>query len=141
GRKALCAELAGVWLAAEGELAALASDRGCPLSYDVDRISDFMDVEDGNKRRGRLSEMSRLMAEHPGSPPRAMSLRDRAEWSQAVIFLRGNPATRGETFRREWLSFLGGGEFEEGKSPRLALAEKIVSPDNPLTDRVIVNRV
>ncbi|WP_193211115.1 DUF1549 and DUF1553 domain-containing protein [Luteolibacter marinus] len=142
-RKALCEALAGEWLGAgEGsELAGLSANGGCPLSYGVDRISQFMDVEDGNQRRQRVGAMSKLMAEHPGSPPRAMSLGDRPEWSKAVVFKRGNPANRGEPFERHWLGFLGGGPFAEGKSPRLSLAEKIADPSNPLTARVIVNRV
>src|SRR5690606_14829514 len=101
----------------------------------------FMNTEDGNLSRQRASARSKVMAEHAGSPPRAMSLHDRANWSQAVIFLRGNPASRGETFEREWLGFLGGGKFGEGKSPRLSLAERIAEPANPLTARVMVNRV
>jgi len=142
-RKTLCEALAGEWLAAgEGsELAQLSAKGGCPLEYGVDRISEFMDVEDGNQRRARVGAMSKLMMEHPGSPPRAMSLSDKRQWGQAVIFERGNPANRGETFDRQWLSFLGGGPYSEGKSPRLSLAEKIIDPVNPLTARVIVNRV
>ncbi len=142
-RAALCAALAAEWTGAPegGELAQLAAKGGCPLSYGVDRVEQFMDVEDGNQRRQRLSVMSKLMAEHPGSPPRAMSLRDKAQWGKAVVFERGNPANRGEVFDRHWLSFLGGGAFEPGKSPRLSLAEKIADPANPLTARVIVNRV
>ncbi|WP_035612327.1 DUF1549 and DUF1553 domain-containing protein [Haloferula sp. BvORR071] len=142
-RKALSDALATEWLGAgEGsELAGVRSQRECPLSYDVDRISEFMDQEDGNQRRQRQSAMSKVLAEHPGSPPRAMSVSDKKDWSQAVIFLRGNPANRGETFDRQWLSFLGGGKFEDGKSPRLSFAEKIVDPANPLTARVMVNRV
>ena len=142
-RKALCEGLAAEWSAAgEGsELAGLAANENCPLSYGVDRISAFMNTEDGNQNRQRASAMSKVMAEHPGSPPRAMSLRDRENWSQAVIFLRGNPASRGETFDRQWLGFLGGGNYEEGKSPRLSLAEKIADPANPLTSRAIVNRI
>ncbi|RYD24325.1 MAG: DUF1553 domain-containing protein, partial [Verrucomicrobiaceae bacterium] len=70
-----------------------------------------------------------------------MSLTDRGNWSPAQVFVRGNPDNRGETFEREWLSFLGGGKFPEGKSPRLSLAEKIADPANPLTSRVMVNRV
>lgn len=142
-RKALCDALVGEWLGAgEGsELAALGAKGNCPLSYDVNRISQFMDQEDGNQQRQRGSAMSKVMAEHPGSPPRAMSLSDRKDWSQAVIFLRGNPAARGETFEREWLSFLGGGKFPEGKNPRLSFAEKIADTANPLTARVLVNRV
>ena len=142
-RKAICDALAAEWSAAgEGsELAGLAANGGCPLNYGVDRIAEFMDVQDGNERRQRLSEMSKLMAEHPGSPPRAMCLSDRPEFSPAVVFKRGNPAVRGEPFERHWLSVLGGGPFEEGKSPRLSLAEKIADPANPLTARAIVNRV
>ncbi len=85
--------------------------------------------------------VSKVMAEHPGSPPRAMSLSDKKDWSRAVIFQRGNPGNRGDEFERQWLSFLGGGKFEEGKSPRLAFAEKITDSANPLTARVMVNRV
>ncbi len=142
-RSALCAALADEWIAAAegGELAQLSAKGGCPLNYGVDRVHEFMDVEDGNRRRERLSAMSKLMAEHLGSPPRAMSLGDAAQWGKAVVFERGNPANRGETFDRQWLSFLGGGKFEDGKSPRLSLAEKIADPANPLTARVIVNRV
>jgi len=142
-RLAICDALVGEWLAAgEGsELAGLSTKPNCPLSYGVDRISEFMNQEDGNQRRQRGSAMSKVMAEHPGSPPRAMSLSDKKDWSQAVVFVRGNPANRGETFDRQWLSFLGGGKYEDGKSPRLSLAEKIADPANPLTARVIANRV
>ncbi len=142
-RKAICEALVNEWLGAGqgSELAGLAAKSNCPLSYDADRISEFMDQEDGNQRRQRQSAMSKVMAEHPGSPPRAMSLSDKKDWSRAVIFQRGNPANRGEEFDRQWLSFLGGGAFPEGKSPRLAFAEKITDPGNPLTARVMVNRV
>lgn len=142
-RKAICEALANEWLGAgEGtELAGMRAKNNCPLSYDADRISEFMDQEDGNQRRQRASAMSKVMAEHPGSPPRAMSLSDKKDWSRAVIFQRGNPGNRGDEFERQWLSFLGGGKFEEGKSPRLAFAEKITDSANPLTARVMVNRV
>jgi len=142
-RKALCQALtAEINEAPEGsELAALFTNPTCPLSYGADRVSEFMDVEDGNQRRQRLSAVSRVQAEHPGSPPRAMSLLDRENWSPAQVFRRGNPADRGEAFERQWLSVLGGGPYEEGKSPRLSLAEKIADPANPLTARVMVNRV
>ncbi len=143
GRKSLSLALATEWAQAEGDndLAKLAHDTRCPLSHDADRIRSFMDQEDNNRQRARAGALAKLQIEHPGSPPRAMSLRDREEWSPARVFRRGNPGDAGEPFEREWLSFLGGGKFEEGKSPRLALAEKIADPANPMTARVIVNRV
>lgn len=143
GRKALCLALANEWsAAADGtELKNLSANGQCPLSYDVSRIPEIYDQEDGNQNRQRAGARTRLLTEHPGSPPRAMSLTDRGNWSPAQVFVRGNPDNKGEVFEREWLSFLGGGRFPDGKSPRLSLAEKIADPANPLTSRVMVNRV
>ncbi|GAA5132064.1 DUF1549 domain-containing protein [Luteolibacter yonseiensis] len=143
GRKALCLALAQEWSAAPdgSELKALAARGDCPLSYDTARVSEIFDQEDGNQNRARAGAKTRLFTEHAGSPPRAMSLADRKNFSPAQVFVRGNPDNKGEAFDREWLSFLGGGKFPEGKSPRLSLAEKIADPANPLASRVMVNRV
>ncbi len=141
GRLALCLALAQEWTVDGGELKNLAARNNCPLSYDVQRTSEIMDQEDGNKNRERTGAVNRLQAEHAGSPPLAMSLNDKRNWPPAQVFIRGNPDNRGEKFDRQWLSFLGGGKFEDGKSPRLSLAEKIADPANPLTARVMVNRV
>jgi hypothetical protein len=142
-RKTQCEMLAREWTAAppDSPLRAVAKRGDCPLSYEVDRIPEIMDVEDGNVARGRRSAMSRLQVEHPGSPPRAMSLTDRGDYQPARTYKRGNPGAPEAEFERQWLGFLGGGAFPVGKSPRLALAEKITDPANPLTARVIVNRV
>jgi Protein of unknown function (DUF1549)/Protein of unknown function (DUF1553) len=143
GRQALCLALAKEWSAAPdgSELKNLAARNNCPLSYDVQRTPEIMDQEDGNKNRERAGAVVRLQTEHPGTPPMAMSLTDKGSWPSAQVFMRGNPDNRGEKFDRQWLSFLGGGKFEDGKSPRLSLAEKIADPANPLTARVMVNRV
>lgn len=142
GRKALSLALANEWTqATEGDLAKLKTDGRCPLSYDLERINSVMDQKDGDDRRQRDSVMTKLNIEHPGAAPRAMSLSDKPKWGPAQVYVRGNPGSRSEPFDREWLSFLGGGKFPEGKSPRLSLAEKIADPANPLTARVIVNRI
>jgi hypothetical protein len=142
-RRSLCTVLAQEWLgAADGsELKNLGSLPKCPLAFETHRIHELFDTEDGNKHGERKGAMTRLLIEHPGSLPRAMSLRDKEKWAPAQIYKRGDPSNRTDPIERQWLSFLGGGKFPDGKSPRLSLAEKIADPANPLTSRVMVNRV
>ena len=58
------------------------------------------------------------------------------------VFVRGNPGRQGDQVDRRFFSFLGGETkpFKQG-SGRLELAQAITDPQNPLTARVIVNRV
>ena len=59
------------------------------------------------------------------------------------VYLRGDPARQGEEAPRRFLRILAGNdrvEYKEG-SGRLALANDIASANNPLTARVMVNRV
>ncbi len=59
------------------------------------------------------------------------------------VFLRGDPQNRGQQTARRFLKVLDESQtpFTDRNSGRLELAEKIVSPQNPLTARVFVNRV
>jgi hypothetical protein len=68
---------------------------------------------------------------------------DSTEPFEPYIFLRGNPSRRGASINRGFPRVFQGGEprpFHEG-SGRLELARAIASPTNPLTARVLVNRV
>lgn len=59
------------------------------------------------------------------------------------VFIRGNPANQGEIAPRRFLRILSDDQpeaFRDG-SGRLELAEAIASADNPLTARVMVNRI
>jgi len=79
----------------------------------------------------------------PGAPPRAMTLQDLPRPYDPRIFQRGNPNQPGEHVPRRFLATLSGPDrkpFTKG-SGRLELAQAIASPNNPLTARVIVNRV
>jgi len=98
--------------------------------------------------RNKIDALKRKVAEveatDPGAPPRAMVLRDKPHPANSKIFLRGNPGTKGAEAPREFLSVIrppGEQPFPKQVSGRLQLAQDIVSPQNPLTARVFVNRV
>src|SRR5207248_692920 len=79
----------------------------------------------------------------PGAPPRAMVLEDLPQPREPHVLLRGNPANVGPKVPRQFLQVLAGDSRQPFKtgSGRLELARAIASPDNPLTARVLVNRV
>jgi len=84
-----------------------------------------------------------LEATHPGSPPRAMVLVDKPNPADSHVFLRGEAENLGDVAPRRFLEILSGPNrpvFHNG-SGRLELASAIVSPNNPLTARVMVNRI
>ena len=88
-------------------------------------------------------EVDRWIINSPEDIPFALTLVDRDVPSQPHIFRRGNPTTPGDDVPRQMLSVIAGEArtpFEQG-SGRLELAQSIIDPSNPLTARVIVNRV
>jgi hypothetical protein len=97
--------------------------------------------------QGRLQELRRALEQWrtsgPGAPPRAMVLEDLPAPVNPRVFIRGNPNNLGEPVPRQFVGVLAGEKrrpFTDG-SGRLELARAIASRDNPLTARVLVNRV
>ncbi len=99
---------------------------------------------------GVCTEMWKLQVDvdrsilNASSQPRfAVVLNDRRRPVTPRIFKRGNSANRGDEVPRQFLSLLSGPDrkpFQTG-SGRKELAHAIIDPNNPLTARVIVNRV
>jgi mono/diheme cytochrome c family protein len=80
---------------------------------------------------------------HPGTPPRAMVLVDSPTPKDSPIFLRGEAENLGAIVPRRFLEVLSGTNrpaFKSG-SGRPELAYSIANKNNPLTARVLVNRV
>jgi hypothetical protein len=111
---------------------------------------------DGMLQRGLLSNNIRLtprleelvkqyrLAEAELSLPRVVpGMGDFGNGIEQPIFSRGDCSKPGETAPRRYLEVLSkpGERFASGESGRRELAERIASPDNPLTARVMVNRV
>jgi hypothetical protein len=101
--------------------------------------------------RGRERNQFRLINEqlatlelaHPGAPGQAMMLTELAQPRNSPIFIRGDAGNRGREVPRQFLEVLAGPDrrpFTQG-SGRLELAQAIASTNNPLTARVLVNRV
>ncbi len=75
--------------------------------------------------------------------PAALILADREPEPNPRVFKRGSASRLGEEVPRQFLEVISGPKrepFQTG-SGRLELARAIASPDNPLTARVLVNRI
>ncbi len=106
-----------------------------------------LDLFPDRASQGKLQELRKAVEQWringPGAPPRAMVLADAPVPHEPHVFLRGNPNNLGPAVPRRFLSALAGPDrrpFLHG-SGRLELAQAIIDPKNPLTARVLVNRV
>jgi hypothetical protein len=76
-------------------------------------------------------------------PVDALHIVEDASPQDLPVFLRGNVARKGPVAERSFLGVLSGpaaARFTDG-SGRRELADRLASPDNPLTARVLVNRL
>jgi hypothetical protein len=121
-----------------GKVWAAGGPTDVPLA-DAEKIFNRADRNEITAQRKKIDEFK---AKSPAAPPRAMVLNDGPAF-QPYVFLRGNPANHGPTVPRQFVEIAAGPDrkpFTDG-SGRLELARAIASPSNPLTARVMVNRV
>ena len=89
------------------------------------------------------NKIDALELTHPGAPARAHVLLDDERPKDSPIFLRGEAENKGATVPRRYLECVSGPNpkpFTAG-SGRLEMANAIASKSNPLTARVMVNRI
>ncbi len=108
------------------------------------RMANRQDRKDLRKEVADLRrQLARLELTDPGSPPCATALYDSSKPHDSYVFLRGEQENKGDLAPRRFIEILSAPNrpiFRDG-SGRLDLAYAIVSPYNPLTSRVLVNRV
>ncbi len=88
--------------------------------------------------------LEKLEATRPPPLPMAMAVRDAATIGDTFVCVRGEANNRGPEVARGFLRICSSGppaEIPSDQSGRVQLAEWLSSPQNPLTARVIVNRV
>src|SRR5262249_55000940 len=116
---------------------------GGPVHFPPEATFRFVDRAARDRLTALRKRVDQFRATSPVAPPRAMVLQDLPAPVTPRVFLRGNPNTPGRVVPRQFLGVLAGAKrepFREG-SGRLELARAIASKDNPLTARVLVNRV
>ncbi|PAW89389.1 MAG: hypothetical protein B9S33_03135 [Pedosphaera sp. Tous-C6FEB] len=85
----------------------------------------------------------RLDMTHPGAPARAMAVQDSDKPKDSPVYIRGEKDNKGDLVPRRYLEVFrtpNAPAFKYG-SGRLELAYSIANKNNPLTARVMVNRV
>jgi len=100
-----------------------------------------------NRIRNRVRDMDRAITEfeasHPGAPRRAVVMLDKKDPRDSHVHIRGSASDSGPIAPRRFLEVLSGDNrpvFKNG-SGRYELAQAIASRSNPLTPRVMVNRI
>jgi hypothetical protein len=147
-------EVVDAYKSAQAAIQAKDKEINAFLKGEADRLklkvtgNQFKPVEsklpDEAKRKlaGLRTELAGLKKKAPPQFPVIHTLSDASSAADAPVLIRGNPSTPGSKVPRHFLTVLGGDRaaFARG-SGRLDLALAIASKGNPLTARVMVNRI
>ncbi|MCE9534569.1 MAG: DUF1549 and DUF1553 domain-containing protein [Planctomycetes bacterium] len=122
-------------------LTALFGDKGVFPIPDAEVIKK-MTPERKQQLEACKVEQAEAMKSAPMAPPMVNAIAE-GNIVDLKVYIRGNPAKQGDVAPRRFLRVLSTSEpkpFSKG-SGRLELADSIADPANPLTARVIVNRI
>jgi hypothetical protein len=138
-------ELKGLPDAGEEQVRQFMYANNSPMYLDENRVNNLINRDP--KLRNSFNELQKalndVVVNHPGSPARAPVLVDADKPRDSYVMIKGNPGVHGPNAPRHFLTVLAGDNpplFKDG-SGRLELARDIASKDNPLTARVMMNRI
>ena len=117
---------------------------GNPNDIGLDRLYQLLPTPDQQHVRKLRRDVATHENEAPGAPPRGMVMVDRERPEEPYIFIRGQQGNRGPSVPRQFPAIVAGPDrkpFPADSSGRLEMARLVASKDNPLTARVMVNRV
>jgi hypothetical protein len=121
-------------------LKAILQNNNSPFHTDPVEAEGKLAKADTGRLAAMRAELERLKKASPPAPPVAHVITGGGQ--EMKVFVRGNPAKPGEPAPKGFLQVLSPADSKTGKDyGRLELAKAIASPRNPLTARVIVNRV
>ena len=113
------------------------------LRYTGSSVDRFLNGEWRSYLEMLRAQLETLKGKLPPAYPYVHVIQDIDKPANEHVHIRGNKDNLGEEVPRRFLAILSNGErvpFTKG-SGRLELAEAIASPQNPVTARVIVNRI
>ena len=105
--------------------------------------NELLPLTDGSKQTIQKHHAKyRDLIQNIPEPTRALTMVDGSPEDEH-LFIRGNHKTLGDVVPRKFLTAIAGRKTAQqySGSGRLDLARKIADPDNPLTTRVLVNRI
>jgi hypothetical protein len=119
--------------------------KSSPAYLDDRVVQGFINRD--NKTRDNYNNLQRALndvkSSHPGAPAHAHIMEDNERPRDSFVMVKGNPGNRGPVVPRQAPQIIAGPNrqpFKDG-SGRLELAQAIVGKDNPLTARVMANRI
>ena len=134
------ADKTGVVIADAVQFVAVADIESAPAVATDSNTSRVAELEAELKRLE--AERKALDKTKPPPLPKVMAVGDRANPDDMARRVRGQPHQLGDPVPRGFLEVIAGGpDIPADQSGRLQLAEWLVSPEHPLTSRVMANRV
>lgn len=119
------------------------NDLGGPFWFSADEVATYVGSVYKDHLATLRTRIEKMKAALPSEYPYYPTIKDKAKPQNLRVHIRGNPETLGQEAPRQFLAILSPETqkpFTKG-SGRLELAEAIADPQNPLTARVMVNRL